>query len=564
MITSPAERIDEFTRQGWWGDATLHGLLWENSAVHPERLAVADQPDRLDWTGSEPLRLNYAQLRNAAVNLACQLLDRGIEADDALIVQLPNITELVVVYYAASAIGAILSPVPVQYGRHELGKAASVLNPAAVIAMERCKDLQLAENARAAMPPGVPVFSFGPAGDGGPESLSIEPDHRPANADRLREHESRHPVDANSVLTICWTSGTTGTPKGVPRSHNMWFAIARNSAAAGSYEDSDRLLNPFPLVNMGALGGFLFPSMLHACTLVLHQPFDPGVFLKQMEAERITFTIAPPAVLNQLAKAEDLWNQFDFSALRCIGSGSAPLSPWMIRTFAEQYGKEVVNFYGSNEGISLFSTPDTSPDAETRASMFPRMGCADMPWRGITHQMVGTRIVTAGTEEEITRPGEPGELLFYGPTIFDGYLGTPNDDVFTSDGWFRTGDLVEICGEPPHYYRIVGRCKDIINRGGMKISPAEIDILLEGFPGLLEGAVCAYPDERLGEKICACVVPRPDSEPPTLEQITAYLLEQGLAKFKLPERILVLPQLPRNPMNKVQRDQLEKMVIDHG
>jgi acyl-CoA synthetase (AMP-forming)/AMP-acid ligase II len=236
----------------------------------------------------------------------------------------------------------------------------------------------------------------------------------------------------------------------------------------------------------------------------------------------------------------------------------------MIRTFAEQYGKEVVNFYGSNEGISLFSTPDTSPDPETRASMFPRMGCADMPWGGITHRMVGTRVVKAGTEEEITRAGEPGELLFYGPTVFDGYLGTPNDDVFTSDGWFRTGDLVEICGDPPHYYRIVGRCKDIINRGGMKISPAEIDILLEGFPGLLEGAVCAYPDERLGEKICACIVPRPDAEMPTLEQITAHLLEKGLAKFKLPEKILILPQLPRNPMNKVQRDQLEKMVIDHG
>ena len=106
MITSPAERIAEFTRQGWWGDATLHGLLWKNSAAYPERLAVADQPDRLDWTGSEPLRLDYGQLKNAAVNLACQLLDRGITKDDALIVQLPNITELVVVYYAASAIGA--------------------------------------------------------------------------------------------------------------------------------------------------------------------------------------------------------------------------------------------------------------------------------------------------------------------------------------------------------------------------------------------------------------------------------------------------------------------------
>jgi acyl-CoA synthetase (AMP-forming)/AMP-acid ligase II len=562
MITSPAERIERLRNAGWWDDTTLHGLLWKNSAAHPDRLAVADQPNREELSGQAPYRLDYAQLRNAAVNLACDFMDQGIAADDALVVQLPNITELAVVYYAASAIGAIVSPVPVQYGRHELQKAAKVLSPAAVVTMEQFRGAPLAANARTAMAESVRVLSFGSGDAGGIGSLRLDSGNRPANDEKLSEYEARHPADADAVLTICWTSGTTGTPKGVPRSHNMWFAIARNSAEAGGYSDGDRLLNPFPLVNMGALGGFLFPSMLHACSLILHQPFEPGVFLGQMEAEGITFTIAPPAVLNQLAKAEEMWNQFDFSALRCIGSGSAPLSPWMIRTFSEKYGKEVVNFYGSNEGISLFSTPETSPDPETRASMFPRMGCENMPWSGITHQMVSTRVVKADSEEEITGPGEPGELLFDGPTVFDGYLGTPNEEVFTSDGWFRTGDLVEICGEPPNFYRIVGRCKDIINRGGMKISPSEIDILLESFPGLVEGAVCAYPDERLGEKVCACVVPRPGSEAPTLEQINVHLLEKGLAKFKLPERLLLLEGLPRNPMNKVQRNELEQMVID--
>jgi non-ribosomal peptide synthetase component E (peptide arylation enzyme) len=168
------------------------------------------------------------------------------------------------------------------------------------------------------------------------------------------------------------------------------------------------------------------------------------------------------------------------------------------------------------------------------------------------------------SEEEITEPNQPGELLFYGATVFDGYHGRSNEDVFTSDGWFRTGDLVEICGEPPNYYRIVGRCKDIINRGGMKISPAEIDILLEGCPAITEGAVCSYPDEDMGEKVCACVVARPDTSPPSLEQITAFLLEKGLAKFKLPERLIVIEALPRNPVGKVQRHLLEQRVKNHG
>jgi len=560
MMTSTQERIDRYTQLGWWGDTTVHELLWKNAAAHPQRLAVADQPNRETFTNGTAWRLNYAELNAAAVNLACDLLDQGVCEGDALIVQLPNIAELVVTYFAASMTGAIVSPVPVQYGAHELSLARTTLSPAAMITIGRIKNTPLARTARDTMPADVAVLAFGECDVPGVDQLELDCRRHPENEERIRQHLEASAVDANTILTICWTSGTTGTPKGVPRSHNMWLATGRNSSEAGQYRSGDRVLNPFPLVNMAALGGFFFPFNLYGCSLILHHPFDPPVFLKQMESEKITFTIAPPAVLNQMAKSAEMWNQFDFSELRCIGSGSAPLAPWMIRTFGEEYGKEIINFYGSNEGISLFSTPDTATEPEVRASMFPRMGCEDMPWDGVTHNTVRTKVVRVDTEEEITEPGQPGELLFDGATVFDGYFGMTNEDVFTSDGWFRTGDLVEICGDPPNYYRIVGRCKDIINRGGMKISPAEIDILLEGFPGLSEGAVCAYPDETLGEKVCACVVAQPGAEPPSLEEINAYLLEKGLAKFKLPERMLILNALPRNPLGKVQRHELEQQV----
>lgn len=542
----------------------LHDLLWKHAASHPDRLAVADQPNRESFTDGPALRLSYAELNAASCNLACQLLDRDVGAGDIMIVQLPNITDLVVVYCAASMIGAIISPVPVQYGPHELSKACDSLSPAAMIAVGHMKEQPMAEMARTTMPDTVQVLAFGEYGVPGVAGLQLDTESHQENEQRIRDHLSSHPIDANSIVTICWTSGTTGTPKGVPRSHNMWLATGRTSSEAGSYSADDRLLNPFPLVNMGALGGFFYPLMLYGCSLYLHHPFDPQMFLQQMQDEKITFTIAPPAVLNQLAKAEEMWNAFDFSALRSIGSGSAPLAPWMVQTFGERYGKEIINFYGSNEGISLFSTPETAKEPEVRATMFARMGCEGMPWKSITHETVRTRVVKVDSEEEISDPGKPGELLFDGATVFDGYLGMDNSEVFTSDGWFRTGDLVEICGEPPNYYRIVGRCKDIINRGGMKISPTEIDILLEGFPGLADGAVCAYPDERLGERVCACVVPQAASEPPSLEQINTYLLERGLAKFKLPEKLMLIDALPRNPMNKVLRNELEEMVKENG
>lgn len=577
MITSSPQRIEEFTRQGWWGDTTVHQLLFQRADEHPQLLAVADQPNRASFTDGSPQRLNYADLRHASVNLAAQLLQRGIGQGDVLVVQLPNVAELVVCYFAASIIGAVISPLPVQYGAHELGVVRDALSPVAMITTGRLKDTPLAQVASRVLTDDVPVLVFAADQDAagaadaarhaaGSGLLWLDPAANESHQQRIDAYHAEHPPNANHTLSICWTSGTTGKPKGVPRSHNMWLATGRNSAEAGDYRYGDRLLNPFPLVNMAALGGFFFPFMLRGCSLILHHPFDPPVFLKQMQDERITFTIVPPAVLNQLAKAEDMWNAFDFRSLRRIGSGSAPLAPWMIDVFDNKYHKKIVNFYGSNEGISLFSTPETSAEPEVRASMFPRMGCQDMPWIGITHMMVKTRIARVDSEEEITQPGEPGELLFYGPTVFDGYHGKDDTrhEEFTSDGWFRTGDLVEICGSPPHYYRIVGRCKDIINRGGMKISPSELDVLLEGVPQLAEAAVCAYPDDNMGEKVCACVVPLAGQQAPDLQQINEYLLSKGVAKFKLPEKMLVLESLPRNPVGKVQRHELEQKVKDHG
>ena len=536
MITSTAQRIQALTSTGSWGVDTLHSRLAQHANSRPNELAVKDQPNREQLTGSSPLSLSWAELEAASESLACQLQSQGLTEDDRLLVQLPNVTELVVVYYAASKIGVIVSPVPVQYGSHELRSMAAALGAAGFITMRQFRNSDLAGAAREALPE-IKAMIFG-------EDLHI---HTTDTGQRCAVVGN----DANRVLSICWTSGTTGTPKGVPRSHNMWFATARSSIAAGGYSGDDILLNPFPLVNMAALGGFLFPSALLGCAIVLHHPLDPPLFLQQMQDEKVSFTIAPPALLNQLAKSPELWNKFDFSALRRVGSGSAPLSPWMIETFSRDFGKEVVNFYGSNEGISLFSTPENAAEPDVRAAMFSQPA---------SDATCTTRVADPDTGMEVTRKGERGELLICGATVFDGYLAHDNSDMFNEDGYFRTGDLVEICGDNGDYYRIVGRCKDIINRGGMKISPVELDVALEQLPDVTEAAVCAYADERLGEKICACLVLAPGADEPTLESLQHMLLQSGFAKFKLPERIELFDQLPRNALAKVQRFVLQDIV----
>ena len=553
MKTSSPQRIKDYTEREWWGQETLHSLLRTQAKVNPDLIAVADQPNREELTGDLPYRLSFQDLDFSSTALACQLLDNQIKSGDTIIVQLPNIVELVVCYMACSKIGAIISPVPVQYGRHELLHIHKMISSKAIITIERFKEQTLARGAAECLEDSIKILVFG-------TNLEIDANYDDGYRKQLQKFQDIHSSDANTILTICWTSGTTGTPKGVPRSHNMWIATARCCIEASEPRQGDRFLNIFPLVNMASIGAFLYPSLLVGCSIFLHHPLDPGLYLTQLQNEKITFTVAPPVLLNQLAKSEDMWKRFDFSNLRSVGSGSAPLAPWMIETFSRVYGLEVINFYGSNEGISLFCTPVHTQDPVVRATMFPRVGCGLHNGTSYASTSVLSKIVDPDTGEEIRESGSVGELLFDGATVFDGYLGMDNCDVFDSDGYFHTGDLVEICGDPPLFYKIAGRCKDIINRGGMKISPAEVDILLEGLPSTLEAAICAYPDDDLGEKLCACIVMESGVPNISLEDVNGYLNSKGIAKFKLPERIAFFDALPRNPLAKVQRFELEEWV----
>jgi acyl-CoA synthetase (AMP-forming)/AMP-acid ligase II len=557
MQTSTNARIRALTDRGFWGQDTLHGLLAERVALEPDALAVADQPDKMGLVGMPPARLSFSDLDIASSALALQLLEVGVGPGSRIMVQLPNIVELVVCFYAASKLGAIISPLPVQYGAHEITQLSRTLQTTTFIGCSAFKGQPLIQTAKKVLP-NVAVLVIG-------EDLDCLAESVTEDAARILATYTRSLNDtANRVLTVCWTSGTTGTPKGVPRSANMWLATARATAEAGGYQQGDRLLNPFPLVNMAAIGGFLFAAADLGCALILHHPLDPAVYLTQMQDEKIHFTIAPPALLNQLAAQPEFWQQFDFSTLRAVGSGSAPLSPAMIATFENDYQKPVINFYGSNEGLALFATPATVPSSEMRAAYFPRFGTPGLEWPGRCHHAVQSKVIDPDTGLEVDEPGAVGELCFAGATVFDGYFGTEDTDVFTEDGFFRSGDLVEISAAPTHYYRIVGRCKDIINRGGMKISPAELDTLIESHPQIHEAAVCAYADQALGERVCVCLVPKDADHPPSLKEVCGFLKAQGLAKFKLPEKISYLTALPRNPMGKVLRGDLQADIAAAG
>lgn len=554
MITSPQNRIDTLREKGLWEGLCLHQLLDSCVREAPDQLAIADPRNRDELLASPPQRLTYRELNNASYALACELLAQGIGEGDRVLVQLPNCVELAVCYLAISRIGAIIAPVAVQYGSHELSTFCNTLGASAYLSVENFKAEAFGETKAQGLPSDLPVMLFG---------KNLELNCEPSSEARARVAAQEAVAnDADRIFTVCWTSGTTGLPKGVPRSHNMWGAVGRNTAEAGDYQRGDVLLNAFPMVNMAAISAFLYAWLQERCTLILHHPFDAALFLSQMQDEKVNFTVVQPAILNQLAQDKALWRQFDFSSLRVIGSGSAPLSPAMMETFEKDYGKSIVNCYGSNEGISLLSRPADVPEPSDRAYMFPRFGVEGMQWHSAASTRIETKVVDRESGATISEPGVAGELAVRGATVFDGYWGCDNADVFTEDGYFLTGDLVEICGDRQQFYRIAGRCKDIINRGGMKLSPTEIDVLLEGLPGAREAAVCAYPDDILGEKVCACVVPVSATEAPTLSDVVAFLSAKGMAKIKLPERLELMSSLPRNALGKVQRFELQKQVSE--
>jgi acyl-CoA synthetase (AMP-forming)/AMP-acid ligase II len=325
----------------------------------------------------------------------------------------------------------------------------------------------------------------------------------------------------------------------------MWLASASVQVTELAITADERILCPFPIVNMAGIGGMLVPWTMAACSLFLHQPLDVAVFIDQVQRERISYTVAPPPLLNRLLRDEAQLDAIDLSSIRAISSGSAPLDPWMVKGWQDR-GIEIINVFGSNEGASLLSTRRAVPDPTERARFFPPP----------TAEGVTVRLVDLATEEDITEPGRPGELRFTGPTVFSGYLESTGEE-FDDQGYYRTGDVFQWTGGdgPPTLLQFIDRAKDIIIRGGMNVSAAEVEALASSHDDVAECAAVAFPDADLGERIGLFVVAAPGASP-SLEVIVGHLRAQEVASYKLPERMELVDALPRNPVGKVTKSEL--------
>jgi acyl-CoA synthetase (AMP-forming)/AMP-acid ligase II len=546
---------------GLWSDETFASVLAERVRATPEREALTD--------GTR--RLSYRELADGIDRMAARLRALGIAAGDVVTIQLPNWIEFAFVFFALERLGAVAVTVSVDFRSREL---EYIMRFAASKMFVCCGQFRGFDHAAMAaeLKPRLPsLAAIGIIGGAVPPGMVSLDDVAAARG--APAGFAPVAMDADTVMRMAFTSGTTGNPKGVMHSHNTTLAAARilNGDLGLSADDVMMIWLPLGL-NWGYLT--LVQSVLAGAKAVLLDRFAPAAALDLIARERVTYIPTAPASLTAILAEPDL-DRGDLSSLRIVVSGGASAPVETIRTWRQavlaseasgQRGHSISARAGHSpepgssartapcELLELLGMLETGYQAYTRPGDDPERVAGSV---GVPASHMGLRLVD-GQGRDVPQ-GEEGEICCDGPSVHLGYHNNPsaNAEAFLPDGWFRSGDLGMI--DADGRLRIVGRLKEMINRGGKKFFPREIEEILYTHPQVLYTAIVGIPDARLGERNCLCLVPRP-GEPPTLESITAFLGD-SVATYKLPERLELFTQFPFTPTGKIQRHALVREVL---
>ncbi|MDR5655460.1 class I adenylate-forming enzyme family protein [Ruixingdingia sedimenti] len=536
MLRQSPEDQARYRAAGIWPDETFADVLRARVARHPDREAVSDGRNRL----------SYRELEDAILRVADLLARHGIRPGDVVAVQLPNWIEFVPAYFAIERIGAIGVPVSIDFRARELDYVLRTADCRGVITCGAYKGfdhLGMVESLRADLPGLAFVGTVRAEPRAG--SVALDPvltaTGRPEGFTEVR-------TDPDAMMRMMFTSGTTGNPKGVTHNHNtsLWPARMLNMDM-GVGEDEVMLLYLPLALNWGYLS--VLQTVLAGCRLVIMEKFTAEAALRAIEAERVTYVATAPASLVAMLALPGQ-EKYDLTSLRTVISGGTSCPVETIRTFRKRIAGDLIELYGMLECGGYHTYTRRGDDPEKVAGSVGRCGTE-----------MRLRISPPGGTGALP-PGETGEIQSQGPGTQLGYYRRPeaNAEAFTPDGWFRSGDLGTI--GPDGNLRITGRLKEMINRGGKKYYPREVEELLYTHPAILHCAVIGLPDPRLGERNCLCIVPRPGHSP-ALADFTAFLAGQ-IATYKLPEQLEILAEMPMTPTGKIQRHRLVKMIVEKG
>ncbi len=526
------ERVPVLARRyrdsGFWAGEPLFSILQRTAERLQDREAIID--------GTQ--RITYSEFLIRVQRTAARLAALGVESGTVVSFQLPNWWETAAVAWAALRLGAVMNPILPIYREREV---EFILRESGAEILLVPGDFRKFDHRRlgAEMKKRVPTLR---------EVVVVR--SRPAAGQVAFEEASPAPgarargISSEDVALLMYTSGTTADPKGVLHSHDTLGYECRSLADVHGLGPGDTVLMPSPLTHVsGLLHAVLLPFVL-GTRAVLMESWDPELALDLVTRESVTYMVGAPILLSDLAFHPRL-SERPPTTLRLFSCGGAGVSPDLILESRRRLGCVAKRVYGSTELPTLTTTSgDDAPEKGATTEGRP-IGAAEL------------KIVDdAG---RALPPGREGEIYGRAPECFLGYRNPELDaEAFTADGWFRTGDLGVVDAEG--YLTVTGRKKDIVIRKGEKISAAEIEALLERHGAIAGAAVVALPDPATGERACACLLLRDGAAAPSLEEVAAFLRQQGLASRKLPEALEVFSELPRTASGKVQKHRLRELI----
>ena len=535
VVPFPPEFAQRYREKNYWRDKPLVEEFGAAFARFADRVAVVDRGRSY----------TYAEVDRAAERLASNLLDAGLKPLDRVVVQLPNVIEFVYLYLALQKIGCIPVAALATHRYLEISQFARLSGAAACVTPDRYGDFEFTEMVRRVRKE-VPSVKLGIVlGETSGDSLSLA-DLISKRAKRPTDELGNIRIDPTEPAIFQLSGGTTGVPKLIPRTHNDYAYNSRIAAKVCGVTGDSALLLALPIAHnlplaCPGLQGYFF----NGGKVVLSASMRPGDLFRVIEAHRVTHLKVVPALLIRLINDPDIV-KYDLSSLRVIQSGGQRMQPEVrIRTKQLIPSATVQENFGMSEGMLFFVRLDDPEDVRLETCGRPLSP--------------DDEVKLVDDEGKEVPPGEVGELTCRGPYTLRGYFGVPeyNARQFTPDGFYRSGDLMRL--HPSGSYVVEGRKKDLINRGGEKISAEEIENLILSHPAVQNIACVAMPDPDLGEKTCACVILRPGRSL-ALEELTRFLSEKEIAKFKLPERLEILPEFPLSTFGKVSKKALVEMV----
>jgi cyclohexanecarboxylate-CoA ligase len=536
-----APRRAQSVAQGFWHDRTINDDLDACVAACPDKLALT----AVRAESGAITRFTYRELAAMADRVAVGLARLGVGQSDVVACQLPNWWQFTVTYLACSRIGAVMNPLMHIFRERELSFMLKHGEAKVLIVPKQFRGFDF-EQMVTALQPSLPELKHLVVVDGSGansfEALLSGPAWE--NEADAQDILARHRPGPDDVTQLIYTSGTTGEPKGVMHTANTTMANIIPYAQRLQLDAEDVVVMASPMAHQtGFMYGLMMPIMLKASAVVL-DVWEPLKAVNLIRTEGVTFTMASTPFLTDLARTVAESGK-DVPTLRTFLCAGAPIPGALVEQARRVLGTKIVSAWGMTENgaVTLIQLDDDDERA------FTTDGCP----------LPGVELKVVDADGGALPTGQAGRLLLRACSNFGGYLKRPHLNATDADGWLDTGDLAHL--DAHGYVRITGRSKDVIIRGGENIPVVEIEALLYRHPAIAMAAIVAYPDERLGERACAVVVPKP-GQTVDLPGLVEFLKSQKVAVQYMPEKLIVRDAIPSTPSGKLQKFKLREMLRD--